>query len=107
MTQLTRLLASKPEDVINEHDEQRGASPAIYDMAVCAKDDVLYQAADIETALAALVLSHSVYNVKFARGAHNVLFYLQRYALGIDEGSKPPPKVLSFITKLNSLSSDQ
>lgn len=88
------------DDLFNRHDEAGGY--AIIDGEDVVVDGVtLFQGLKCEEEkVAALVLTHSIMNRKFKRSMAALLFYVQRYVLGIDDGAKAPQRCLRFVRQL-------
>ena len=80
------------------HDEQAGPEPAIgADRQISVEGEVVY--GDRDTSLiedvAAWVLCHSLYNMRFANKKKSLGMYIQNLVLHIDDGAPVPRKALS------------
>ena len=103
LRQVTGLLGSDHSQLVRDAADAREELPALYGKTVGQRVRniyIIYVAKTEAEALTALVLAHSVYNVQFSKKMHNVLYYFQKYVIGIDDGTKTNAKIMSSMAKL-------
>lgn len=79
-------------DVGHPHIKAMG-EPEMY--SIFAEGTEVIQVRGIETALLAYIATHSIFNLKFGRGARGLGVFLQKQ-LGIDDGEKMSAKAVKF-----------
>ena len=80
-------------DVGHPHLKATGGSPPKF--SFYAEGMPVLEVEGPETALVAYIGAHSVFNLKFGRGARGMAVYLQK-AVGIDDGQKLTAKAIRF-----------
>ena len=79
-------------EVGHPHIKAKG-EPELY--SIFAEGTEIIEVRGIETALLAYIATHSIFNLKFGRGARGFGVYLQKQ-LGIDDGMKMNSKAIRF-----------
>ena len=93
------LLGVEHQNLIRSEEDGRTDEPGLYGNVIGQRLSDIYVAEGEAEALAALILAHSVFNVEFPKKTRNILYYFQKYVIGIDDGTKTPQKVLTFLSK--------
>ena len=57
----------------------------------------LTSATTTSEAIVSVVLAHSVLNLNFHKSVAPLMFFVQRYVLGIDDGTKAPQRYLKIV----------
>lgn len=99
LRQVAGLLGVEYGDLMRSSDARREGQPAIYGLAVAQDAHDVYTAETEAEAVTAYVLAHSVFNIDFPRKLKNLLFFLQKYVIGIDDGTTTSGKVLTSLSK--------
>ena len=101
LRQVAGLLGVEYESLMRISDERRESQPAIYGLTVAQEENEVYvQSEDRGRGHHSVRAgSCSVFNIDFPRKVKNLLYFLQKYVIGIDDGTKTPGKVLTFLSK--------